>query len=171
MRVIAFDPYVPRERAKEMGIELMPTLEALLVQADFVSIHLPRTVDTEELIGEREFALMKEGARLVNTARGGIVNEEALCAALKHKRIAGAASDVYAAEPAGREHPFTGLDNIILAPHCIAWTDELFSEIGMMAANIALEIGRGQVPAKGVVNREVLERPGFQRKLRSWKGD
>src|SRR5918912_1973014 len=82
MRIIAFDPYVPRDRAKEMGVELMPTLEALLVQADFVSVHLPRTPDTEGLIGEREFSLMKEGARIVNTARGGIVDEDALARAL-----------------------------------------------------------------------------------------
>ena len=75
MRVIAFDPYVPRERAKEMGVELMPTLEALLVQSDFLTVHLPRTPETEGLIGERELALVKEGARLVNTSRGGIVDE------------------------------------------------------------------------------------------------
>ncbi len=78
MRVIAYDPYVPRERAKEMGIELMPSLEALLVQSDFVTIHLPRSPETEGLIGERELALVKEGARLVNTSRGGIVDEQAL---------------------------------------------------------------------------------------------
>src|ERR671935_2409941 len=96
MRVIAFDPYVPKDRAKEMGIELMPTLEALLVQADVVTIHLPRTADTEGLIGERELGLMKEGARLVNTARGGIVDEDALAKAIEDGRIAGAALDVFA---------------------------------------------------------------------------
>ena len=117
MRVIAFDPYVPRERAKEMGVELMPTLEALLVQADFVTIHLPRTPDTEGLIGERELALVKEGARLVNTARGGIVDEQALAKALEDGRLAGAALDVFAARAddglaavrvrAGRRRPRT----------------------------------------------------------------
>ena len=104
MRVIAFDPYVPRERGKEMGVELMPTLEALLVQADFLTIHLPRTPDTEGLIGERELALMKEGARLVNTARGGIVDEQALAKALEEGKLAGAALDVFEQEPAEDRH-------------------------------------------------------------------
>jgi len=95
MRVIAFDPYVPKDRAKEMGVELMPTLEALLVQADFISVHLPRNADTEGLIGEHELSMVKEGARLVNTARGGIVEEAALVKALEDGRLAGAALDVF----------------------------------------------------------------------------
>src|SRR5918995_4742946 len=93
MRLIAFDPYVSRERARELSIELMPDLGALLVQADIVTIHLPRTAETEGLIGERELGLMKEGARIVNTARGGIIDEAALAAALRSGRLAGAALD------------------------------------------------------------------------------
>ena len=99
MRVIAYDPYVSSDRAKEMGVDVMPTLEALLVQADFVTIHLPRTRETEGLIGEHELALMKPGARLVNTARGGIVDEEALAKALEGGQLGGAALDVFAVEP------------------------------------------------------------------------
>ena len=91
MRVIAYDPYVSSDRAKEMGVDVMPTLEALLVQADFVTIHLPRTSETEGLIGEHELSLMKPGARLVNTARGGIVDEEALAKALEGGQLGGAA--------------------------------------------------------------------------------
>ena len=96
MRVIAFDPYVSPERAKEMGVDVMPTLEALLVQADFVTIHLPRTPETEGLLGEHELALMKPGARLVNTARGGIVDEDALAKAIESGHLGGAALDVFA---------------------------------------------------------------------------
>src|SRR4029450_4938109 len=99
MRVIAFDPYVPKDRAKEMRVELMPTLEALLVQSDFVTIHLPRTPDTERPIGERELALLKPDARLVNTARGGIVDEVALAKAIEDGRLSGAALDVFTEEP------------------------------------------------------------------------
>lgn len=157
---LAFDPYAkPRP-----GVTLVP-LEQLMREADFVSVNCPLTDQTRDLIRQEHIALMKPTAFLINTARGGIVNEAALFDALKHRRIAGAASDVYATEPAGQEHPFTQLDNIILAPHCIAWTDELFSEIGTMAAQSVLEIAHGRVPATGVVNREVLARPGFQRKL------
>src|SRR5712691_5348977 len=90
MRIIAYDPYVSKERARALGIEITPNLEALLVQADFVTLHLPRTAETEALIGERELALMKEGARIVNTARGGIIDERALVAALREGRLAGA---------------------------------------------------------------------------------
>src|SRR5437879_257975 len=99
MRVIAFDPYVSRDRAREMGVELMPTLEALLVQSDFVSIHLPRTPETEGLIGERELSLLKDGARIVNTARGGILDEDAVAQGLRDRRLAGAALAGLARDP------------------------------------------------------------------------
>jgi D-3-phosphoglycerate dehydrogenase len=135
MRIIAFDPHVPRERAKEMGIELMPTLEALLVQADFVTMHLPRTQDTEGLIGERELSLMKEGARLVNTARGGIVDEEALAKALEDGRLAGAALDVFATEPT-TESPLFAFDQVVVTPHLGASTTEAEDKAGASVAEM-----------------------------------
>lgn len=135
MRIIAFDPYVPKDRAKEMGIELMPTLEALLVQADFITIHLPRTPDTEGLIGERELALVKEGARLVNTARGGIVDESALAKALEDGRLAGAALDVFAAEPT-TDSPLFELDQVVVTPHLGASTTEAQDKAGTSVAEM-----------------------------------
>jgi D-3-phosphoglycerate dehydrogenase len=135
MRIIAFDPYVPKDRAKEMGIELMPTLEALLVQADFITIHLPRTPDTEGLIGERELALVKEGARLVNTARGGIVDESALAKALADGRLAGAALDVFAAEPT-TDSPLFELDQVVVTPHLGASTTEAQDKAGASVAEM-----------------------------------
>jgi D-3-phosphoglycerate dehydrogenase len=135
MRIIAFDPYVPRERAKEMGVELMPTLEALLVQADFVSLHLPRTPDTEALIGERELALMKEGARLVNTSRGGIVDEAALAEAIEDGHLAGAALDVFAEEPT-TESPLFAFDQVVVTPHLGASTVEAQDKAGASIAEM-----------------------------------
>jgi D-3-phosphoglycerate dehydrogenase len=135
MRNIAFDPYVPKERAKEIGIELMPTLEALLVQSDFISVHLPRTPDTEGLIGERELALVKEGARLVNTARGGIVDEQALAKALEDGRLAGAALDVFAVEPT-TESPLFGLERVVVTPHLGASTTEAQDKAGTSVAEM-----------------------------------
>jgi D-3-phosphoglycerate dehydrogenase len=135
MRTIAFDPYVPRERAKEIGIELMPTLEALLVQSDFISVHLPRTPDTEGLIGERELALVKEDARLVNTARGGIVDEQALAKALEDGRLAGAALDVFTVEPT-TESPLFGLDRVVVTPHLGASTTEAQDKAGTSVAEM-----------------------------------
>lgn len=143
MRVIGFDPYVSRDRAREIGVELMPTLEALLVQSDFVSIHLPRTAETEGLIGERELALMKEGARLVNTARGGIVDEEALARALKDGHLAGAALDVFAAEPA-TEHVLFGFDEVVVTPHLGASTIEAQDKTGATIAEMVSLALRGE---------------------------
>ena len=143
MRIIAFDPYVPRDRAKEMGIELMPTLEALLVQADFITLHLPRTPDTEGLIGERELALVKEGARLVNTARGGIVDETALAKALEDGRLAGAALDVFTAEPT-IESPLFGLDQVVVTPHLGASTTEAQDKAGASVAEMVRLALRGE---------------------------
>ncbi len=143
MRVIAFDPYVPRERAKEMGVELMPTLEALLVQADFVTIHLPRTADTEGLIGERELSLMKESARLVNTARGGIVDEAALAKAIEDGRLAGAALDVFAEEPT-TESPLFALDRVVVTPHLGASTVEAQDKAGTTIAEMVRLALRGE---------------------------
>jgi len=135
MRVIAFDPYVPRERAKEMGVELMPTLEALLVQSDFISINLPRNADTEGLIGERELALVKEGARLVNTARGGIVDEAALAKAIVEGRLAGAALDVFDEEPM-TDSPLFGLGSVVVTPHLGASTLEAQDKAGTTVAEM-----------------------------------
>jgi D-3-phosphoglycerate dehydrogenase len=144
MRVIAFDPYVPKERGKEMGIELMPTLEALLVQADFITIHLPRTPDTEALIGERELALVKEGARLVNTARGGIVDEAALAKALEDGRLGGAALDVFAVEPT-IESPLFGFDQVVVTPHLGASTAEAQDKAGTAVAEMVTLALKGEV--------------------------
>lgn len=135
MRIIAFDPYVSKDRSKEMGIELMPTLEALLVQADFLTIHLPRTPDTEGLVGERELALVKEGARLVNTARGGIVDEAALAKAVEDGRLAGAALDVFETEPT-TESPLFGLEQVVVTPHLGASTSEAQDKAGTSVAEM-----------------------------------
>src|SRR3954467_2729553 len=149
MRVIAFDPYVSAERAKEMGVEIMPTLEALLVQSDFVSIHLPRTPETEGLIGEKELRMIKPGARLVNTARGGIVDEAALSKALEDGHLAGAALDVFAAEPT-TDSPLFAMPNTVVTPHLGASTREAQDKAGVTVAEmVRLPLKGGVVPPPG----------------------
>ena len=143
MRVIAYDPYVSTERAKEMGVEVMPTLEALLVQSDFVSIHLPRTPETEGLIGAKELRMMKAGARLVNTARGGIVDEDALAKSLEEGHLGGAAFDVFATEPA-TDSPLYGLPNVVVTPHLGASTREAQDKAGMTVAEMVRLALRGE---------------------------
>lgn len=159
---IAFDPFVTPAAAKELGVELV-TLPDLMRRADFVSIHCPLSPETRDLIGVRELALMKPEAYLINTARGGIVNEAALCEALKHRRIAGAAIDCFDTEPVVASHPFAEFDNVLLAPHSIAWTDELFRDIGRAVCQGMVDLSQGHRP-RGAVNPEVFDRPGFKEK-------
>jgi D-3-phosphoglycerate dehydrogenase len=143
MRVIAFDPYVSGERAKELGVDVMPTLESLLVQADFVSIHLPGSPDTLGLIGEHQLAMIKRGARLVNTSRGGIVDEEALAKALEEGRLAGAALDVFAVEPA-TDSPLFGMEQVVVTPHLGASTIEAQDKAGTTVAEMVRLALEGQ---------------------------
>ena len=159
---LAFDPFATQEAASKAGARLV-SLDELLRQADFVSIHCPLTDKTRGLIGPRELALMKPDAYLLNTARGGIVDEDALYNALKNHRIAGAALDCFAEEPVTAPSRFADLDNVLLAPHSIAWTHELFRDIGRAACQVMLDLSLKRRPG-GVVNPEVFERPGFQKK-------
>jgi D-3-phosphoglycerate dehydrogenase len=143
MRVIAFDPYVSVERAKELGVDVMPTLESLLVQADFVSIHLPGSPETHGLIGEHQLAMLKPGARLVNTSRGGIVDEDALAKALEDGRLAGAALDVFAVEPATGS-PLLGFEQVVVTPHLGASTVEAQDKAGTTVAEMVRLALEGQ---------------------------
>lgn len=161
---LAFDPFVKPELAITTGARLV-TLDELLARSDFVSIHCPLTPQTRGLIGARELALMKPDAFLINTARGGIVDEDALYDALKERRIAGAAVDCFAEEPLTAPHRLGELDNVLLAPHSIAWTDEEFRDIGSAACQVMVDLSLGRKP-RGVLNPELFDRPAFQEKWR-----
>ena len=165
--VIAYDPFVTPERASEMGVTLV-SLDELMQTADFVSINCPLSDQTRDLISTRELGLMKNTAYLINTARGGIVNETALLSALQSRQIAGAALDCHDIEPVPDDYPFAELDNVIMAPHAIAWTNELFRDLGKMACRQSIELANGQVP-HGVVNTAVLDKPGFQAKVERYR--
>jgi phosphoglycerate dehydrogenase-like enzyme len=161
---IAHDPLVSPQAAEALGVRLV-ALDELMRSADFVSIHCPLNEQTRDLIGAREIALMKPTAYLLNTARGGIVNEDALYDALKSGRIAGAALDCFVGEPISSDNRFNELDNVLLAPHSIAWTAEMFRDIGRAVCQGMVDIACGRRP-RGVVNVEVIDRENFQRKWR-----
>ena len=161
---LVHDPFAPAARVEEHGARSV-SLDELLTGADFVSIHCPLTAETRNLIGARELSLMKPDAYLINTARGGIVDEAALAAALAGRRIAGAALDCFADEPLTAAPVFADFDNVFLAPHCIAWTDEMFRDIGRTACQSIVDLAGGNRP-RGVVNPEVFSRPGFVEKWR-----
>ena len=159
---LAYDPFVDPDTAANLGVRLV-ALEVLLEESDFVSIHCPLTDQTRGLIGAQEIALMKTEAFLLNTARGGIVDEDALYEALKTRRIAGAALDCFAQEPLTGPSRFAELDNILLAPHSIAWTHELFRDIGRAACQVMVDLSEGRRP-RGVLNPEVFDQPAFREK-------
>ena len=133
MNVIAFDPYLSEDRAKKMGIEQV-TLEDLFRRSDFISIHTPLTPETKNLINAQSIAKMKDGVRIVNCARGGIVNEADLYQALVAKKVAGAAFDVFEKEPADSQNPLLTLDNFICSPHLGAATTEAQENVALAIA-------------------------------------
>ena len=159
---IAYDPFASAEAFDKMGVRSVG-LDELLSTADFVSLHCPLNEKTRGLIGAAELQLMKPGAYLLNTARGGIVDEDALFEALSNNRIAGAALDCFADEPVTEPHRFGELDNVILAPHSIAWTSELFRDMGRTACQSMLDLSQGQQP-RGVLNPELFKSAPFRDK-------
>jgi phosphoglycerate dehydrogenase-like enzyme len=153
---IAYDPYARSEDAEKLRVRLTDK-DTVLRESDFLCINTPLTSETRHMIGERELSLMKPTAYLINTARGPIVEERALHAALAGRRIAGAALDVFEQEPIGPDHPLIGLDNVILTPHSICWTDEFFRNNAESAFRSVAAVARGETPTF-VVNRDVLKR-------------
>ena len=153
MDVIAFDPYLPPQAAKERAIRLVESLPALLMQADFVSIHAALTPETKGMIGAKELALLKRTAYVVNCARGEIVQETALTEALKAGTIAGAALDVFEREPPTGS-PILSAPNVVLTPHLGASTHEAQARAGGIIAEQVLKVLRGEKP-DFAVNPEV----------------
>lgn len=153
MRVLAYDPMLPSASFAEIGVTHCE-LDDLLAASDAVSLHLPLTPETRNLIDARALARMKPTAYLINTARGGLIDEDALYEALVNRTIAGAACDVFAKEPP-EPSGLVALDTFIAAPHIGSATAQTTTRMGMMAAENALAVLRGERPA-GVVNPEAL---------------
>ncbi len=145
MRVIAYDPYVPAARAAQAGVRLA-SLDELLAEADFISVHLPKNAETAGLLGDRELHLVKPTVRIVNAARGGIVDEHALALALKEGRVAGAGIDVFAAEPA-TGNPLLEFPSVVGTPHLGASTSEAQEKAGtQVARSVRLALAGEFVP-------------------------
>ncbi len=132
MKVFAFDPFLSKEVAAKMGIEIVE-FEKLIKESDYITVHIPKTAETTDIVSDKEFAMMKKNVRVLNCARGGIINEKALIKALEEKRIAGCALDVFDVEPLPSDSPFLKFDNCIMTPHLGASTSEA-------QVNVAIEI-------------------------------
>jgi D-3-phosphoglycerate dehydrogenase len=152
MRIVAYDPYWPAAFAEEHRIERMD-LDEVLSAADVISIHSPLTPETRGVIGRRAFGLMKPTAILINAARGGIVDEVALCEALKANRIAGAGIDCFENEPPTGS-PLIGLENVVLTPHTAAFTRDAMNNMNVSIVDQIIEFARGNKP-EHLVNPEV----------------
>jgi phosphoglycerate dehydrogenase-like enzyme len=164
-RLLAFDPFIGADRAAELGVEMVE-LDTLMRESDFITINVPLSTHTQGLIGARELALMKPTAYLVNTARGPIIDEPALIEALRNRKIAGAGIDVFEKEPPDKDNPLFQLDNVILAPHSVAWTEESLRGNSVEACLNVRRIYEGN-PPNYTANPGVLQQADFQRKLAS----
>jgi phosphoglycerate dehydrogenase-like enzyme len=166
MRHLAADPFAKAADATAAGVALVE-LEALLRESDYVVVCCSLSEGTRHLIDDSRLALMKPTAYLINVARGPIVDQAALVAALRERRIAGAGLDVFEQEPIDPADPLLSLDNVILAPHALCWTDECFRGNGQSAIRSILDVAAGRAP-QNVVNMSVLGLPAFQEKLRRY---
>ena len=155
LTLLAFDPYVSAEVADSYSVKLVE-LDELLKRSNLISVHVPLTEETYHLLSEREFALMKPGAVLVNTSRGAVVDEVALARALRDGPLAAAGLDVLEHEPAGPDCPLLDLDNITITPHVAAYAEESVGDLYRGACRIAIDVIQGRWP-QSVVNPEVRE--------------
>ena len=163
MRVVAFDPFIAPEQAQDMELELA-SLEEVCARADFLTVHTPLTAETRGIIGAAEFARMKTGVRVVNCARGGLVDERALYAAIKEGRVAGAALDVFEEEPPPADHPLLALEEVIVTPHLGASTREAQEGVAVTVAEQMRDYfltgalnGAVNVPAMGAQELHALQ--------------
>jgi len=153
MKIIAYDPFISVDYARNLQVELVP-LKQLLQESDFITLHIPLTKSTKGLIGAKELALVKPNVRIINTARGGLINEEALVKAVKEKRIAGAAIDVFTQEPITKSILFED-DRIIVTPHLGASTTEAQAMVARDVAEQIIAVFKGQ-PARYAVNTPLI---------------
>jgi phosphoglycerate dehydrogenase-like enzyme len=168
MTMIAHDPFADPEVARDLGVRLVG-IDELFASADVLCVNCPLTPETHHIVDARKLALMKPTAYFINTARGPIVDQNALTQALEAGAIAGAGLDVFEQEPTDPNDPLFKLDNVIVAPHALCWTDQCFAGNGAADIRAVLDVQRGQIP-RGVVNRDVLGRNGFKDKLKGFAG-
>jgi phosphoglycerate dehydrogenase-like enzyme len=166
MRFIACDPYVDARFVAELGAELM-SLEDVFRQADILSVNVPLNEETRHLVNADRLALMKPTAYFINTSRGPVVDQKALMKVLQEGRIAGAGLDVLQDEPPDPDDPILRLDNVILTPHALCWTDQCFAGNGAADVRAVLDVKAGREP-RGLVNKEVLTKEAWRRRMRAF---
>ena len=167
LRFIAHDPYVDPGIAADLNVSLAD-IDTVFRESDFVSLNCPLTPQTIHLVDERRIELMKPTGFLINTARGGLIDQAALTRALEARRVAGAGLDVLDPEPPAPDDPILKLHNVILAPHALSHTDQCFAGIGSSAVSAVLAMMSGE-PPRSLVDRAVLQHPVWQAKLATYR--
>jgi D-3-phosphoglycerate dehydrogenase len=161
MDVLGFDPYLNREQAEKIGITIIPDKDEILRQADYISLNLPLNEQTHNYISLKELRLMKNTAYLINTSRGGIINEEDLALALNDGLLGGAAIDVLSSEPPKQDNPLLKARNILLTPHIAAQSEEAMVEMAVRSAQHLLDVLEGRKP-DNILNPEVFGKKNLQ---------
>ena len=167
MRHIAFDPYALPTVAEAEGVELVD-LEDLVRESDFLVVAAAYTPETRHIMNAGRLAMMKPTAYLISTARGGLVDQEALYGALRERRIAGAGMDVFEQEPVDPDDPILTLENVVVTPHGLCWTDECERIMGESVLRSIQAVAAGKTP-EHVVNRDAIDSPKIQEKLRRYR--
>lgn len=152
MKILVYDPFVEEELISKEGAQ-KASVEEICKKSDFISVHCPLTKDTVHLIGEKEFGLMKPEACVINTARGGVIDERALITALKEKRISGAGVDVFETEPIQPTHPLLHMDNVIATPHSAWYSETAIKTLQRKVAEEVVNVLKGNEPFH-CVNRQ-----------------
>ncbi|MCX8172026.1 MAG: phosphoglycerate dehydrogenase, partial [Archaeoglobaceae archaeon] len=160
MNVLAFDPYIPPERAHQIGVKLVD-LETLLRESDIITLHVPKTKETTGMIKREHLDVMKKGVLIINTARGGIIDDKVLIEGLQSGKIGGVALDVYEKEPPEFSSPLFSFENVITTPHLGASTEEAQLSVGLIVAEDIVNFARG-LPVKNAVNLPPIEPVEFE---------
>ena len=163
MHFVAHDPYADPALAAELGVELV-SIDDLFRRSDVLTVNCPLSADTRYLVNTERLALMKPDAFLINTARGPIVDQKAVAAALTEGRLAGAGLDVLENEPPRPDDPILSAPNTILTPHALCWTDQCFAGNGAADVRAAIDAIEGRVPT-GIVNREIVDDPVWRARI------
>ena len=167
MKFIAYDPYIDPSSTRELNVELTD-LDTVFRDSDFLSVNVPLSDETYHLVNSAKLKLMKPNAYLINTSRGPVVDQDALVTALKTGKIAGAGLDVFDPEPPNADDPLLALDNVILTPHALCWTDQCFAGIGSQNLKHVFSIKRGAPPSV-LVDPNVIDNSEFKLKLERYK--
>jgi len=154
MKLIAFEPFPDKDFVAKNNIKLV-TLDGLLTESDYLTLHIPLMAESRNLIGKEQLAKMKPTSYLINTSRGGLINEKDLAEALQQKRLAGAAIDVFEEEPPPVDHPLLHMENSLVTPHAAGVDLQSRDDMATSAAQAIIALSRGEWPAEQVVNPQV----------------